>query len=106
MTRGFMTRRWLEVGLRGCVEGLRDGARAVQDAVEGVVVFGGDGIEFVIVAAGAGDSEALEGFCQGVDLVVDDVGADFGELVAVIVAHFAEAVEGGGEGGFAAGIGE
>ena len=29
---------------------------------EGVVVGGGDGVEFVVVAAGAGDGEAEEGF--------------------------------------------
>ena len=41
--------------------------RAAEDAVEGVVVFGGDGVEFVIVAAGAIQGEAQEGATEAVD---------------------------------------
>ena len=38
-----------------------------------VVILGRDGIEHVVVAAGAGDGEAEEAFGHGVDPVIDDV---------------------------------
>ena len=43
-----------------------------EDAEEGVEVGLGDGVEFVVVTAGTGDGEALEGFGDGVDLVVGE----------------------------------
>ena len=49
-------------------------AGALEEAGEGVVVGGGDGVEFMVVAAGAGDREAEEGFGKGIDHVVDAVG--------------------------------
>ena len=74
-----------------------------EDTVEGVVVLGGDGIEFVVVATGAGDGEAEEGFRGHVDAVVDDV-------VGITVEFVAERKETQGseraliDGGLAAGI--
>ena len=52
----------------------RDQPGAEEDARQGVVVLGGDRVELVIVAAGAGDREAEEGPADDVDLVVDVVG--------------------------------
>ena len=46
----------------------------MEEAGEGVVVGGGDGVELMVVAAGAGDGEAEEGFGKGIDHVVDAVG--------------------------------
>ena len=47
---------------------------AVQHPGQGVVVAGGDGVELVVVAAGAGHRQAQEGLGEHVDLVVDLVG--------------------------------
>ena len=44
-----------------------------EDGGHLVIVFGGDGIELVIVAAGAGNSEAHEGARGDIDLIVDYV---------------------------------
>ena len=44
-----------------------------EDAVEGVIIFGGAGVEFVIVAAGAGDRHGEEAFADGIDAIVDDI---------------------------------
>ena len=44
-----------------------------EDAVEGVIIFGGDGVEFVIVAACAGDRHGEEAFADGIDAIVDDI---------------------------------
>ena len=41
--------------------------------MEGVVVGGGDRIELVVVAAGAGNGEAERGLSQRVDALVDGV---------------------------------
>ena len=53
-----------------------------KDAVEGIVILGRNGVEFVVVAAGAGDGEAEEGFGGDVDAVVNDVVGIAVELVA------------------------
>ena len=71
----------------------------VHDTGHAVVVGGGDGIEFVIVAAGAGDGEAEEGFADDVELVVDGVRFGF-DGVGGAVEDFAEPEEVGAEGGF------
>ena len=47
--------------------------RAGEDAVERVVVLGGDRVELVVVAAGAGDRQAEQAAADDVDPVVDDV---------------------------------
>ena len=49
-------------------------ARAAQVAGQGVVVARRDGVELVVVAAGAGDGLAQERLAEHVDLVVDPVG--------------------------------
>ena len=54
----------------------------------------------MVVAAGAGDGEAKKGLAEGVDLVIDDVGADLAEADAIVVAEFAEAEGGGADFGF------
>ena len=66
------------VGGGGFVEGGEEGFYGGffgggEDAVEGVVVTCGDRVEFVIVAAGAGDGEAEDTAGHDVDAVVDDV---------------------------------
>ena len=53
-----------------------DQPRAAEDAEQGVVVLRRDGVELVVVAAGAGDRRRLERLGQRVDLVVDQVVAD------------------------------
>ena len=44
---------------------------ALEDAGEGVVVGDGDGVEFVVVAAGTAEGHAKKGAANGVDLFVD-----------------------------------
>ena len=46
------------------------GAGGGEHAVEGVVIALADGVELVVVAAGAGDGEALKGFREHVNLAV------------------------------------
>ncbi len=71
--------------------------RGGEDAVEGVVVFLGDGVEFVVVAAGAGDREAESAAGDDINAVVDDV-------ILVIEEAPAEREEAhGGEGSFIVG---
>ena len=72
-----------------------EGLGAAEDAGEGVVVFGGDGVEFVVVAAGAADGEAHEGAADGFELFVDDVHAEEA-FVLLFVVGGAEGEEGGG----------
>ncbi len=55
----------------GGVDGDLRGTATREDAIERIVVALADGVEFVIVAARAGDGEAQEGFADYVDLVVD-----------------------------------
>ena len=45
--------------------------RAVEDAVEGVIVAGGDGVVLVVVAAGAAERQAEERLAGRVDRVLD-----------------------------------
>ena len=45
--------------------------RADQVAGQGVIILGGDRVEFVIVAAGAGERQAQKRLREDVDLVVD-----------------------------------
>ena len=52
----------------------------VHDAGHAVVVGGGNGIELMIVAPGAGDREPKESFADDVELVVDHVGLGFGGI--------------------------
>ncbi len=54
----------------------------VEDAVEGVVILDGDGVVFVVVAAGALDGEAEGAAGDDVDAVVDDVMGDPEEAAA------------------------
>ena len=54
------------------VEGAEGGAGAGENSVEGVVILVADGVEFVIMAAGAGDGETEEGFCYDIDLVIGE----------------------------------
>lgn len=65
-----------------------------------MIIFGGNGIEFVVVTAGASDGGGLEGFGEGVDLVIDDFITDLRQADAIVVVDFAEAVEGGADDGF------
>ena len=67
--------------------------RTGQDTVERVVVFGGDRVQLVIVAAGTGNRQPLKSLGERVDLVVDHVGADFPEGHAVVVTHFPQPEE-------------
>ncbi len=45
------------------------------------------------MTTGAGNRQPLECLGQRVDLVVDDIGPELAELVAVVMAHFAEPEE-------------
>src|SRR5947207_10479468 len=65
-------------------------SRTGQDAVEGVIVGCRNGVELVVMAAGAGDGEALKRLAQSVDLVIDDVRANLPERNAIVVAELAE----------------
>ena len=49
----------------------------------------------MIVTARARYGHSLEGLGKSVDLIVDDIGPEFAELNAVVVAHLAEAEERG-----------
>ncbi len=69
---------------------------AEKDAGEAVVIRRGDGVELVIVAAGAGQGEAEEGAAGDIDLVVHDVGVRL-FLVGVAVAPVADRVHAGGD---------
>ena len=54
-----------------------------EDGLEGVVVVGGDGIEFVVVATGAFEGLAEEGDADGVgDVVQEALAGDFGDFHA------------------------
>ena len=64
--RRAMRRRWRWSLMAAC--GVAD---ALEVAVQGVVVGGGDGVELVVVAAGAGDRQAEERLAEDVDAVVD-----------------------------------
>ena len=41
-----------------------------KDALESVIIFGGNGVEFVVVALGAGGGEGEEAACSNIDAVV------------------------------------
>jgi len=64
-------------------------SRTGQDAVKGIIVAGRNGIELVIVAAGAGNGEALKCLAQSIDLVIDDIRANLPETNTIVVAEFA-----------------
>ena len=49
---------------------------ACEDAEQRIVVLGWDGIEFMIVALGAGDGEAEESTSGGIDAIVLELGAE------------------------------
>ncbi len=66
--------------LRGRLDGAQYELRAFEDASEGIIVGGRDGIEFVIVAAGAGDREAEEGFPEDVDPAVHFLSPHFAQV--------------------------
>ena len=60
------------------------GFGAFEDTGERIIISGGDGIELMVVAAGAADGEPVERAHGGVELLVDDVhfhflGVVFGE---------------------------
>lgn len=57
------------------------GFSTLKNPCEGVVVADGDGVEFVVVAAGAAEGHAKEGAPDGVDLFVDEF--HFEELVVL-----------------------
>ena len=59
--------------------------RAHEEPGEGVVVLGGDRVELVVVAAGAGQRQAEHALADGVDLLVDQVEAELA-LVPGLVA--------------------
>ena len=63
------------------------GLGAPKNSCESVIIAGGDGVEFVVVTAGATDRESEKGTTHGVDLFIDQVheelrfilfGEDFG----------------------------
>jgi hypothetical protein len=88
------------------------GSAADHHAVEFVIILLADGVEFMVMAAGAGDGEAEEGFGDDVDLVIGE-GDLFGVGVDDAEAVGDEAELGGGDGGFVefeggveAGVGE
>ena len=61
-------------GIRGFQFPVLDGG-AVEDSGEGVVIALGNGVELVIVAAGAAERQAEEDATHGVDLFIDNVSA-------------------------------
>lgn len=63
---------------------------------EAVVVLGGDGVEFVAVATGAGDGEAEEGAPGEVDLAVDHVRVHL-LFVRVPIPPVADGIDAGGD---------
>ena len=71
------------------------GLGAAEDARHGVVVAGGDRIEFVIVTAGATDGHAHEAAADGVELLINDVHAQHA-LVLLFVVGRAKGEKGGG----------
>ena len=73
---------------------MADQPGAAEDAQQGVVILRGDGVELVVVAAGAGHRGRLERLGERVDLVVRHVEADLGEVDAVVVGDLAEPIEG------------
>ena len=89
----------LGLGTLGRIDGNQGGAATGQDAVEGVKVALADGVELVVVAAGAGDRQAEEAFGEDVDLVVGE-GRLFVEGVGRGEAVRHHPVMGGAEGRF------
>ena len=83
----------------GRVDGDLRGAAAGEDAVERVVIALADGIELVIVTAGAGECEALEGFAEDVDLIFHGLHLII-ERIDGLEAVFDEAQVGEAEDGF------
>ncbi len=71
--------------------------RAAQDARHGVVVAGGDGIELVVVTAGAADRHAEEGAAQRIELLIDDVHAQHPLVLLLVVRGSEHEKSGGGD---------
>ena len=82
----------------GGVHGHLSWAGGSEDAVEGGEVGLADGVELMVVAAGAGDRESEEGLRYDVDLIVD-VADLFIDGVDRLVAVFDHAEVAGPEGG-------
>src|SRR5262249_46512061 len=61
-------------------------ARTLQEAGQGVVVSGGEGVELVVVAAGAAQREAQERLAHYVYLVVNSVGLILRDVYRRVVA--------------------
>ena len=67
--------RSLEGGAQSADAVAAEALSALEDGGEGVVVLMRDGIEFVLVAAGAAEREAHEGAAHDVDLLIDHIHA-------------------------------
>ena len=70
---------------------------AAHDSGKRVVVAGGNGIELVIVAAGAADGEAEEGAAHGVELFIDDVHAQHAFVLFFVIGGAKREEAGGGD---------
>ena len=70
-----------EGGDSRCGAAFAHGAGALEDPGESVVVGGWDGIELVVVTAGAAEGHAEEGAPDGIDLLVNEF--HFQELVVL-----------------------
>ncbi|MCX6606969.1 MAG: hypothetical protein NTV52_25770 [Acidobacteria bacterium] len=79
---------------RGVNEGPFEGLEREEDRLHAVVVFLGDGVEFVIVAAGAADGHAEEAVRRGDDEVIEFIETG---LFVFDVVFGAEAEEAGGD---------
>ena len=82
-------------------EGAEEGFGATEDAGEGVVIGGGDGIELMVMAAGAGGGEAEEGPGGEIDLVIDEIHFEL-ETIFFVETFGAEGEEAGGDSEFVA----
>jgi hypothetical protein len=71
---------------------------AEEDTSKSVIILGGNGIKFVIVAAGASESEAEESAAGDVDLIIDNIRHHF-FLISVAGSPFANDEEAGGNKG-------
>lgn len=76
---------------------LSHGFGALEDAGKSVVVCDGDGVEFVIVAAGAAEGHAEKGAADGVDLFVDEFHFEEFVVLEFVVKGSQDEVAGAGE---------